>query len=959
MKLRFQRLVSICMALAILLGCSLTTLGKTSAQAAEDKRPVLNVGTNAEFPPFEYMNDDGVPDGFDIAVIKAIGEEEGFDVKITNMEFKSLIASLSTGSLDAVIAGMTVTPERQQSVDFSDSYYTATQSIIVTKDSDIKSADDLVGKTVAVQEGTTGDLICSEIEDCTVKRFKKGADAVMTLKNGAVDAVMIDDNPAKQFVAQDPNTLTAFADTTSTEEYAIAVPKGDEELLDKINDGLQKIRDNGTFDKLVAEYIGDGEEEQTEETGEKPVLNVGTNAEFPPFEYMNDEGVPDGFDMAVIKAIGEEEGFDVKITNMEFKSLIASLSTGSLDAVIAGMTVTPERQQSVDFSDSYYTATQSIIVTKDSDIKSADDLVGKKVAVQEGTTGDLICSEIEDCQVERYKKGTDAVVTLKNGAVDAVMIDDNPAKQFVKQDPDTLTAFADTTSTEEYAIAVQKGDKELLDKINDGLQKIRDNGTFDALVAQYIGDGEESAAADGGKTVLNVGTNAEFPPFEYMDDNGQPDGFDIAVIKAIGEKQGFDVKITNMEFKSLIASLSTGGVDAVIAGMTVTPERQESVDFSDSYYTATQSIIVQKDSDIKTADDLAGKKVAVQEGTTGDLICSEIEGCTVDRYKKGADAVMTLKNDAVDAVMIDSSPADNFVAANNGELVAYPDETSTEEYAIAVQKGNEELLAKINEGLKQIQEDGTFDALVTEYIDQDDTGAEEQASTNPFSRFIDNVKYVFVDTNGYQLMAKGLGVTLGISVLAGILGIILGFILALMKLTEVRRKRKTVLSRIASIYIDIIRGTPMVVQLLIMYMVIFRSHFSIVAAVLSFGLNSGAYVAENIRAGILAVDAGQMEGGRSLGLTYGETMRYIILPQAIKNVIPALGNEMITLVKETSIVGYVAIVDLTKAGDFIVSRTYQTFLPLIATAIVYYIIVKIMTKILAVIERRLRQSDNR
>ena len=691
----------------------------------------------------------------------------------------------------------------------------------------------------------------------------------------------------------------------------------------------------------------------------RPVLNVGTNAEFPPFEYMNDDGVPDGFDIAVIKAIGEEEGFDVKITNMEFKSLIASLSTGSLDAVIAGMTVTPERQQSVDFSDSYYTATQSIIVTKDSDIKSADDLVGKKVAVQEGTTGDLICSEIEDCQVERYKKGTDAVVTLKNGAVDAVKIDDNPAKQFVKQDPDTLTAFADTTSTEEYAIAVQKGDKELLDKINDGLQKIRDNGTFDALVAQYIGDGEESAAADGDKQVLNVGTNAEFPPFEYMDDNGQPDGFDIAVIKAIGEKQGFDVKITNMEFKSLIASLSTGGVDAVIAGMTVTPERQESVDFSDSYYTATQSIIVQKDSDIKTADDLAGKKVAVQEGTTGDLICSEIEGCTVDRYKKGADAVMTLKNGAVDAVMIDSSPADNFVAANGGDLVAYPDETSTEEYAIAVQKGNEELLAKINEGLKQIQEDGTFDALVTEYIDQDDTGAEEQASTNPFSRFIDNVKYVFVDTNGYQLMAKGLGVTLGISVLAGILGIILGFILALMKLTEVRRKRKTVLSRIASIYIDIIRGTPMVVQLLIMYMVIFRSHFSIVAAVLSFGLNSGAYVAENIRAGILAVDAGQMEGGRSLGLTYGETMRYIILPQAIKNVIPALGNEMITLVKETSIVGYVAIVDLTKAGDFIVSRTYQTFLPLIATAIVYYIIVKIMTKILAVIERRLRQSDNR
>ena len=151
----------------------------------------------------------------------------------------------------------------------------------------------------------------------------------------------------------------------------------------------------------------------------------------------------------------------------------------------------------------------------------------------------------------------------------------------------------------------------------------------------------------------------------------------------------------------------------------------------------------------------------------------------------------------------------------------------------------------------------------------------------------------------------------------------------------------------------------MMVQLLIMFMVIFRSRYAYIAAILSFGINSGAYVAENIRAGILAVDVGQMEGGRSLGFTYGETMRYIILPQAIKNVIPALGNEMITLVKETSIVGYVAIVDLTKAGDFIVSRTYQAFLPLIAVAIVYYILVKIMTKILAVIERRLRQSDNR
>ena len=180
-----------------------------------------------------------------------------------------------------------------------------------------------------------------------------------------------------------------------------------------------------------------------------------------------------------------------------------------------------------------------------------------------------------------------------------------------------------------------------------------------------------------------------------------------------------------------------------------------------------------------------------------------------------------------------------------------------------------------------------------------------------------------------------------------------------MRLSKDRHGKNTVASVIAGIYIDIIRGTPAVVQLLIMYMVIFQSKLGTVAAVVTFGINSGAYVSEIIRAGITAVDKGQMEGGRSLGFSYFETMKYIIIPQAIKNILPALGNEFITLIKETAIVGYVAIADLTKASDFIISRTYETFLPLLAIAIIYYLIVKILTKCLAIFERRLRRSDIR
>ena len=222
-----------------------------------------------------------------------------------------------------------------------------------------------------------------------------------------------------------------------------------------------------------------------------------------------------------------------------------------------------------------------------------------------------------------------------------------------------------------------------------------------------------------------------------------------------------------------------------------------------------------------------------------------------------------------------------------------------------------------------------------------------------------DIYQVFIEADRYKMFLDGLKVTIGVSIAAVLLGILLGMILALMKTTEVRKGKKTIFSVIANIYIDIIRGTPTVVQLLIIYFLVFQTQMGMVAGIVTFGINSSAYVAEIIRAGIMAVDNGQMEAGRSLGLSYTETMRYIILPQAVKNILPALGNEFIVLIKETAILGYVAIQDLTKASDFIVSRTYIMFVPLIGCALIYYVLVKILTIGLNAFERRLRQSDIR
>ncbi|GFI28246.1 arginine transport system permease protein ArtQ [Lachnospiraceae bacterium] len=229
-----------------------------------------------------------------------------------------------------------------------------------------------------------------------------------------------------------------------------------------------------------------------------------------------------------------------------------------------------------------------------------------------------------------------------------------------------------------------------------------------------------------------------------------------------------------------------------------------------------------------------------------------------------------------------------------------------------------------------------------------------------FAEIANKFQIAFLEGDRWKLYVNGLGVTLQVSLFAAILGVAIGTIVALMKLSVKKDGKRSVFSVIAQIYIDIIRGTPSVLQLLIMWFVVMKgSKNGVLIAVLTFGINSGAYVSEIMRAGIQAVDHGQMEAGRSLGLSKGQTMRYIILPQAIKNVLPPIGNEFIVLLKETAIVGYVSLSDLTRTASQVSSRTFEAFMPLIGAAVIYFIIIKILSKLIEKLERRLRKGDHR
>lgn len=223
-------------------------------------------------------------------------------------------------------------------------------------------------------------------------------------------------------------------------------------------------------------------------------------------------------------------------------------------------------------------------------------------------------------------------------------------------------------------------------------------------------------------------------------------------------------------------------------------------------------------------------------------------------------------------------------------------------------------------------------------------------------RFILN----FIKDDRWHYITDGLKVTLTVTFCAVLMGVILGFLLAIVRSTYDKTGRLKILNALCNVYITIIRGTPVVVQLLIIYFVIFGSVdiSKTLVAILAFGMNSSAYVAEIFRSGIMSIDNGQFEAGRSLGFNYRQTMIYIIMPQAFKNVLPALGNEFIVLLKETSVAGYIALQDLTKGGDIIRSRTYDAFMPLMAVAIIYLIMVMIFTKLVSMLERRLRNSDH-
>lgn len=454
--------------------------------------------------------------------------------------------------------------------------------------------------------------------------------------------------------------------------------------------------------------------------------------------------------------------------------------------------------------------------------------------------------------------------------------------------------------------------------------------------------------------IIDLGTSADFPPYEFYEGD-KIVGIDPEIMEAIAKKTGYEFKFHDMEFNNIIASIESGKLDGGMSGFTVTEERKKSVNFTESYAQSVQRVLLKKDSEIKSIDDIQGKTVGTQLGTTGDMFARDDFGEeNVQAFSKFSDAVLALQNGKLDCIIVDDQTAIKFSSANADlELLDTP--YAEEEYAIAVSKENEALLNDLNEAINELKADGTIDNILGKYIsDEEETGTENIG-------FLANLKNNLIDGKNYTYLLEGLKTTVIVTSFALLIGLILGLLIAIIR-TSAKELNPTwsslsgflfnLIDKLAGFFVTIIRGTPTTIQLLILFNVFLVNLDNLrLVAIIAFGLNSAAYMSELFRGGLQAVDKGEKEAARSLGLSYWQTLRKVSLPQAFRFSLPALGNEVITLFKETSISGFIGLVDLTRGASIIISKTFQAAIPYFAAALIYLVIVLILEQVFKKLER--------
>ncbi|HFU4351141.1 ABC transporter substrate-binding protein/permease [Streptococcus suis] len=693
---------------------------------------------------------------------------------------------------------------------------------------------------------------------------------------------------------------------------------------------------------------------------------------YAPFEFKDSDQVYKGLDVDIINEVAKRSGWKMNQSFPGFDAAVNAVQSGSADALMAGTTITEARKQVFTFSDPYFDTKIIVATTKANKISSYEDLKGKTVGVKNGTTSQTFLEENKNkygFSIKTFDTGDLMYNSLATGSVNAVM-DDEAVIQYAIQQGQDLSLDIPGEPIGSFGFSVKKGSKYeyLVDDFNKALAEMKEDGTYETIMNKWFGSSDSSESTDYSsrlnltgsvtakatpvKSSYTIVADSSFAPFEYQDESGKYVGIDMELIKAIAEQQGFTITIQNPGFDAALNAVQAGQADAVIAGMSITDARKKIFDFSDAYYSSNILLAVKNGSDIASYEDLKGKTVGAKNGTASYTFLESNKdkyGYTLKAFDEASGMYDSLNSGSIDALMDDEAVLLYAIQQGRDFATPIPGEKSGE-YGFAVKKGaNPELIEMFNNGLAALVESGKYDEILNKYFNS----TEETSAT---TSTVDETTIIGLLKNNYGQLLSGLGITVGLALLSFAIAIIIGVIFGMFAVSPVKSLRV-----IASVFVDVVRGIPLMIVAAFIFWGIPNLIESItgqqspindfVAGTIALSLNSGAYIAEIVRGGIQAVPVGQMEASRSLGISYGTTMRKIILPQAGKIMLPNFINQFVITLKDTTIISAIGLVELFQAGKIIIARNYQSFRMYAILAIIYLVVITLLTRLARKLEK--------
>ena len=692
-------------------------------------------------------------------------------------------------------------------------------------------------------------------------------------------------------------------------------------------------------------------------------IKVVFDTAYAPFEFKDSDQTYKGIDVEILDKVAEINGWDLDKSFPGFDAAVNAVQAGQADAIMAGMTKTTEREKVFTMSDTYYDTKVVIATTKADKITKYSQLKGKTVGVKNGTAAQRFLDKNKDkygYKVKTFDTGDLMYNSLSAGAVDAVM-DDQPVIQYAIQKGQDLAINMDGEAVGGFAFGVKKGGKheKLITEFNKALAQMKADGTLDEIIKKWTGESQSSSnsavpetttpagqKATPKKSKYSISSDSSFAPFVFQNDKGKFTGIDMDLIKAIAKDQGFTIEIDNPGFDAAVSDVQSGHAQGMIAGMTVTDARKSTFDFSEPYYTANSILAVQEDSKIDSYDDLKGKTVGVKNGTSSQNFLEENQkkyGYKIKTFSDGASMYDSLNSGSVAAIM-DDEPVIKYAIKQGRKFKTPIKGTPSGQLAFAVKKGeNPELIEMFNNGLANLKKSGQYQKILDKYLKADTT--------------VDESSIWSLLKNNYQQLLAGLGITLALALLSFAIAMVIGIIFGMFSVSPYKWLRW-----IAEIFVDVIRGIPLMLLVAFIFWGIpnffksFTGHAmpinDFVAGTIALSLNASAYIAEIVRGGIQAVPIGQMEASRSLGISYGKTMRKIILPQATKIMLPNFVNQFVIALKDTTIVSAIGLTELFKTGEIIIARSFQSFKMYAILAVFYLVMITLLTRFAKQLEKR-------